>query len=106
MRDRKRDTGVKNRLLNYVGEGEGGMIWQNSTEMCILPYVRQMTSASLRHKAGHSMPVLWDNPEGWGGEGSGRGIQDGGTHVHLWVILVNVWQKPPQYCKEIIIQLN
>ena len=23
--------------------------------------------------AGHSKPVLWDNPEGWGEEGGGRG---------------------------------
>ena len=26
MQDSKRDTDVKNRLLDYVGEGEGGMI--------------------------------------------------------------------------------
>jgi len=32
-----------------------------------------MTSASLMHEAGHSKPVLWDNSEGWGGEGGGRG---------------------------------
>ena len=31
------------------------------------------------HEAGHSKPVLWDNPEGWGGEGDGRRVQDGGT---------------------------
>ena len=37
MRDSKRDTDVKNRLL---GEGEGGMIWENSTETCLLPYVK------------------------------------------------------------------
>ena len=35
-----------------------------------------MTSASLMHQTGHSKPVLWDNPEGWGGEG-GEGVQDG-----------------------------
>ena len=35
------------------------------------------------HEAGHSKLVLWDHPEGWGGEGGGKGIQDGGTHVHL-----------------------
>ena len=28
-----------------------------------------MTSASLMHEAGHSKLVLWDNAEGWGGEG-------------------------------------
>ena len=65
-----------------------------------------MASASLMHEAGHPKPVLWDNPEGWDGEGGGREIQDGGTHVHLWVIHVNIWQKPPQYCKEIILQLK
>ena len=30
------------------------------------------------HEAGHSKPVLCDNPEGWDGEGGGRGVQDGG----------------------------
>ena len=37
----------------------------------------------------------WDNPEEWDGEGSGRGVQDVGTHVYLWLIYVNVWQNPP-----------
>ena len=69
MQDNKRDTDVKKRLLNSVGEGKGGMIWENSIETCILPYVKEMTSASLMHEAGHSKPVLWDNPEGWDGEG-------------------------------------
>ena len=35
----------------------------------------------FEHEAVHSKPVLWDNPEGWGGEGGGRGVQDGETHV-------------------------
>ena len=37
-----------------------------------------MASASLMHEAGHSKLVIWDNSEGWGGEGGGRGVQDGG----------------------------
>ena len=40
MRDGKRDTDVKNRFLGSVGKGEGGMIWENSTETCILLYVK------------------------------------------------------------------
>ena len=40
MRDSKRDTDVKNRLLDSVGKGEGegedGMIWENDIETCIL----------------------------------------------------------------------
>ena len=31
--------------------------------------------------------------------GGGSGVQDKGTHVHLWLIHVNVWQKSPQYWK-------
>ena len=64
MQDSKRDTDRKNRLLNYVGEGEGRMIYENSIEICILPYVKQMMGANSMHEAGHSKPVLWDNPEG------------------------------------------
>ena len=37
-----------------------------------------MTSASWMHEAGHSKPVLWNNPEGWGGEGGGKGFRMGG----------------------------
>ena len=41
-----------------------------------------MTGASSMHEAGHSKPVLWDNPEGWGWEGRWEGVQDVGTYVH------------------------
>ena len=41
----------------------------------------------------------WDDPQGWDGEG-GSGW---GTHVNPWLIHVNVWQKPLQYC--IVIRL-
>ena len=40
MRDSKRDTDVKNRLLDSVGEGEGGMIWEISIETHILSYMK------------------------------------------------------------------
>ena len=58
------------------------------------------------HEAGHPKPVLWDPPEGWNGEGRGRGFRMGGTHVHLWLIHVDVWQKPSQYYKVIILQFK
>ena len=85
MQDSKRDTDKKNRLLDSVGEGKGGMIWENSTETCILPYVKQITSPSSMYQTGHSKPVHWDNPEGWNREGGGRGVQDGGhMYTHGW----------------------
>ena len=40
MQGSKRDTDVNNRLLGCVGEGEGGMNWESSTETCILPSVK------------------------------------------------------------------
>ena len=77
MRDSKRDADIKNRLLDSVGEGEGGMIWENSIETCILSYVKQIASPGSMHETGCSGPVHWDDPEGWNGEGGGRGVEDG-----------------------------
>ena len=65
-----------------------------------------MTSVNSKHEAGHPKLVLWDNPEGWGREGGGRGIQDGGTHVDPWLIHADEWQNPPQYYKVISLQLK
>ena len=58
------------------------------------------------HETGHSKLVQWDNPEGWDGEEGGRRGSGWGTHVHSWLIYANVWQKPPQYCKVISLQLK
>ena len=77
MRDSRRDTDVKNRLLDSMGEGKRGMIWENSIETCILPYVKQIDSPGSMHKTGHSGLVHWDDPEGWDGEGGGKEGQDG-----------------------------
>ena len=65
----KWDSDIKNRPLNSLGEGEGGMIWENSIEIYTLPYVKQIASGSLMYDAGNPKPVLRDNPEAWGGEG-------------------------------------
>ena len=78
MQDSKRETDVKNRLLDSVGEGKGGMICENSIETCILSYMKQIASPSSMHGAGRSGLVHWDDPEGWNAEGGGRGVQDEG----------------------------
>ena len=41
---------------------------------------------------------------GWGGKWERR--SGWGTHVHPWLIHVNVWPKPLQYCKVISLQLK
>ena len=63
MQNRKRDKDVQNRLLDSVGEGKGGMFWENSIETSILSRVQEL--------------VHWEDPEGWDGEGGGREDQDG-----------------------------
>jgi len=62
-----------------VGEGEGGMICENGIETCIISYVKQIASPGSMHDTGCSGLVHWYDPEGWSGEGGGRGVQDGNT---------------------------
>ena len=76
MQDSKRDTDVKNRLLDSAGEGEGGIIRENGTETCILSYVKQIASPGSMHDTGCLGLVHWDDPEGWDREGGGSGVQD------------------------------
>ena len=89
MRDSKRDTDVKNSLLDSVGEGEGGMIWENSIETYILSYVKQIASPGSMHETGCSRLVHWDDPEGQDREGRGREGQDGEhMYTHDWFMLM------------------
>ena len=64
-----------------MGEGEGGMIWENGIETCTISYVKQNTSPDLMHDTGCLGLVHWDDPEGWYGEGGGSRVQDG-EHVY------------------------
>ena len=51
-------------FLDSVGEGEGGMVWENGIETCILSYMKQVANLSLMHDTGYSGLVHWDDPEG------------------------------------------
>jgi len=55
-------------------------------------------------KALRSGALGWPWGIGWGKRWEGG--SGWGTHVHPWLINVNVWQKPPQYCKVISLQLK
>ena len=57
-----------------MGEGEGGMIWENGIVTCIA------TPGSMQDTGCLGL-VHWDDPEGWSGEEGGRGVQDG-EHVY------------------------
>ena len=88
--------------MDYVGEGEGGMFRENNIETRILSRVKQTTSPGWMHET---------SAQGWctgktQRDGMGReGGSGWGTHVNPWLVHVNVWQKPLQYCKVISLQL-
>ena len=77
-----------------------------------------VTLWTVAHQAPLSMEFSWQEywsgsstrRVGWRGRlegaGGGRGSKREGTYVYLWSIHVDVRQKPSQYCKVIIIQLN
>ena len=60
-----------------MGECEGGMIWENVIETHIISYKKRIASPGSMQDTGCLGLVHWDDPEGWDGEGGGRGIQDG-----------------------------
>ena len=82
MQNRKRDTDVQNRLLDSVGEGECGMFWKNSMYI-----IYSETDHQPRWDAWDKCSDLmhWEDPEGSGGEGGGRGDRDGEyMYIHGW----------------------
>ena len=51
------------------------------SKTCIISYTKQIASPSSMHDTGCLGLVHWDDPEGWFGEGGGRGVRDG-EHVY------------------------
>ena len=57
------------------------MIWEKGIETYITSYVKRIASPGSMHDTGCLGLVHCDDPEGWYGEGGGRGVQDG-EHVY------------------------
>ena len=75
-----------------LGEGEGGMIWENGIETYIISYMKRIASPGSMQDTGCLGLVHWDNPERWYWEGGGRGVRDG-EHVYTCGRFhVDVWQ--------------
>ena len=75
-----------------LGEGEGGMIWENGIETCIISYMKRVASPGSMHDTGCLGLVHWDDPEGWYREGGGRRFQDG-EHVYTCGGLMLIYGK-------------
>ena len=79
MQNRKRDTDVKNRILDSVGEGEGGMFRENSIETCILSRVKQITSPGWMHETSAPAWYTGRTQRNWVEREVGAGIGMGNT---------------------------
>ena len=70
-------TNLDSILKSRDSVGEGGVIWGNGTETCIISYMKRIASPGLMHDTGCLGRVHWYDPEGWYKEGGGRWVQDG-----------------------------
>ena len=98
MRASKRDADVMDRLLDSVGEGEGGMIWENGIEIRIISYMEESP-----------VQVRCTIPDAWGwctgmtqrdgmGREEGGGFRMGNTCIPV-ADSFQCLAKPIQYCK-------
>ena len=69
--------------MDSEGEGEGGMIWENGTETCILSCKKRITSLCLMQDTARLGLVHGDDPREmlWGGRWEGGSCL--GTHVRI-----------------------
>ena len=75
-----------------MGEGEGGMIWENGIEICIISYKKRIASLGSMQGIGCLGLVHWDRPRGMVRGGRWEGGSGLGTRVHPWWIHADVWQ--------------
>ena len=79
MQNRKRDTDVQNRILDSVGEGEGGRFRENSIKTCILSIVKQITSPGWMHETSARAWCTGKTQRNWVERDVGGGIGMGNT---------------------------
>ena len=106
MWDSKRDTDIKNRLWS---------LWE---KVRVVGWFERIALNRVYYHMWNRSPVqvqcMRQDAQGWctgmtlGLRWRGRWEQSSGwgTCVYPWLIHVNVWQKPPQYCKVISLQLK
>ena len=75
--------------MDSVGEGEGGEIWENGIEPCIISCMKRVASPGSMQDTGCLGLVHWDDPEGGYGKGGGRREEGSGwgARVYLWQII-------------------
>ena len=84
--------------MDSVAEGEGGKIWENGIETCIISCMKRVASPGSMHDTGCLGLVHWDDPEGWYGEGGGRRVLDG-EHMYTCGGFILIFGKTNTICK-------
>jgi len=80
--------------MDSVGEGEGGKIWKNGIETCIISCMKRVASPGSMHDTGCLGLVHWDDQrDGMGREeGGGRRVQDG-EHMYTCGGFISIFGK-------------
>ena len=101
-----RFTKILKSILDSVGEGEGGMwCFERAASRHVYYLGWNRSPAQVRCMRQVLGPGALGRARGIGWSGRWEGGSGRGTHVNPWLIHVNVWQKPLQYCKVISLQL-
>ena len=81
-----------------MGEGEGGMIWENGIEICIISHMKRVTSPDSMHDTGClGLVHLTTQRDGMGRE-EGGGFRMGNTCMPV-ADSFQYMAEPIQYCK-------
>ena len=89
MQNRKRDTDVQNRLLDSVGEGEGGCLKKIASKHVYYQGLNRSLAQVGRMRQEFGAGAL-GRPRGIGWRGRWEGGLEWGIHVTPWLIHVNV----------------
>ena len=81
-----------------MGGGER-VTWKHTS-----PYVTQTADGNLRDDSGSSAQGSGTTLRSAMGREVGGRFRREGTWVNQWQIHADVWQKPTQYCKVVIVQ--
>ena len=100
----------RHREQSYGHEERGGRrgwkYMERVTRKLTLSYIKQVANGNLLYDSGNSNWDYVTTQRGGMGREKGGSFKREGTQVHLWLINVDVWQKPTQFCKAIILQLK
>ena len=92
MYETSKETPMYRSVLWTLGEGEGGEIWENGIETCIISCMKRVASPGSMHDTECLRLVHWDDPEGWYGEGGGGRVQDG-EHMYTCGGFISIFGK-------------